>query len=186
MYQLLLRITNLIDVEMSFAIDNKTLKFGLKEYAVVTGLNCAPIQTLTYTQMAGEIKFKKKIFGDFDDIDINTIAYVCENIEDFVNEELLKLVNLYFLEEVILPKEKRQPIDLNHINLLTNEEFNQYSWGRVVFQNTVKALKSISKGVAAGYHLADFPFALLAYAYETIPQLSEFKFVSRATANFLQ
>ena len=49
-----------------------------------------------------------------------------------------------------------------------------------------RSLKSISKGVATGYHLAGFPFVILAYAFETIPQLSEFKFVSRATANFLQ
>ena len=46
-HQLLLRITNLTDVEMPFAIGKTTLKFNLKEFSVVTGFNCATIQTST-------------------------------------------------------------------------------------------------------------------------------------------
>ena len=80
--------------------------------------------------MPKEISFKKKLFGDFYDIDINTIIYVYENMEDITNEELVKLTNLYFLEEVLLPIERRKPININHVNLITNmEEINRYSWG---------------------------------------------------------
>ena len=78
-HKLLLRITNLINVQISFGIGKIILKFGLKEIVVVAGLNWENFQTFAHMPVPEEMSFKDKFFIDFDTIDINTSADVYEN-----------------------------------------------------------------------------------------------------------
>ena len=103
------------------------------------------------------MSFKEKFFPNFENIDTGTIAYVYDTVKDVSNEDLMKLANLYFLEEVLLSKDSIRPIDKEHLDVVNHlDEFYLYPWGRVVFKETVKALrsvlKSMAKGVAKGYH----------------------------------
>ena len=49
-----------------------------------------------------------------------------------LNEEILKLTLLYFLEHVLLGKEENNLIDLHWVQLIDSlQDFNKYSWRRI-------------------------------------------------------
>ena len=157
MHQMILHVININDEEISFGIGKKVLNFGLEEFAIVTGLNCESFPFSQSFAIPEDVSFKEKFFPNFENIDTGTIAYVYDTVKDVSNEDLMKLANLYFLEEVLLSKDSIRPIDKEHLDVVNHlDEFYLYPWGRVVFKETVKALrsvlKSMAKGVAKGYH----------------------------------
>ena len=63
-----------------------------------------------------------------------------EKLSEEVNldEEILKLALLYFLEHVLLGKYGKNLIDLHWVQLVDSlEDFNKYPWERICFDNTV-------------------------------------------------
>lgn len=182
MHQLLLRITSFSEFEISFRIGKEIVKFGLEEFAIVSGLNCEPFENPPYKENEDGNSFKDIHFGDCNVINLSTIAYVYEEGKDKNDEDLVKLANLFFLEQVLLPKDNAKAVDSHHVKLLTDlDEFYLYPWGRVIFMETIKsvssALNTMSRGSATGYHLGGFPLAILAFAFEIIPQLRELQFI---------
>ena len=134
MHQMILYIIIINDVEISFGIGKKILNFGLKEFAVVKGLNYKTFPSFQSFTIPEYVSFKDKFFLNFENVDTCTFAYVYDTAKDVSNEYLLKLVNLYFLEEVLLPKDSINAIDKEHRDLINDlDEFYLYPWGIVVF-----------------------------------------------------
>uniref|UniRef100_A0A9I9E9Y5 DUF1985 domain-containing protein n=1 Tax=Cucumis melo TaxID=3656 RepID=A0A9I9E9Y5_CUCME len=90
-------------------------------------------------------------------------------------EELVKLANLYFLYNVLIPRQ-------NHNMLDDKEKFRNYPWGRLCFsltkqfiQNAVKSKRKSknSETESKAYaFLQGFPMVLAYWAYEIPPQLA--------------
>ena len=74
MHQMILQITNITDVEISFDIGKKVLNYCLKELTVVTGLNCEPCTSSQCFKILEETSFKDKFFAKYENVDISTIA----------------------------------------------------------------------------------------------------------------
>ncbi|KAL0554353.1 hypothetical protein IC582_008272 [Cucumis melo] len=96
-------------------------------------------------------------------------------------EELVKLANLYFLYNVLIPRQ-------NHNMLDDKEKFRNYPWGRLCFsltkqfiQNAVKSKRKSknSETESKAYaFLQGFPMVLAYWAYEIPPQLAS-RYVTR-------
>ncbi|XP_050939667.1 uncharacterized protein LOC103503908 isoform X1 [Cucumis melo] len=107
--------------------------------------------------------------------------YHCKSYTD--EEELVKLVNLYFLYNVLIPKQNHNMLDLKRVKMLDDKEkFRNYPWGRLCFsltkqfiQNAVKfkrKSKNLETESKAYAFLQGFPMVLAYWAYEILPQLA--------------
>ena len=121
---------------------------------------------------------------------VKDIAHCFKNYEGNDDVEAVKLAQLYLLEGVLLSRDLRHQIQSFSIELVDNEEeFNKFPWGRYVYEYTIKSMKNAFEGrgerrsksnpsVDRSYSLNGFPNALLYWAYECIPSLSN-EIVSR-------
>ncbi|KAF3443868.1 hypothetical protein FNV43_RR13558 [Rhamnella rubrinervis] len=96
----------------------------------------------------------------------------CENDDDMV-----KLALLYFLETVILSKEKPTPIPVERVDMLDDiKYFLTYPWGTLSYNATVKSMRgcpSKRSNASHTYSITGFPIAFMVWGYETIPSLAE-------------
>ena len=59
-----------------------------------------------------------------------------------LDEDIVKLALLYFVEHVLLKKEGKKLIDLQWVQLVDSlEEFNKYPWGGICYERTLFGLK---------------------------------------------
>ena len=102
--------------------------------------------------------------------DIERTFKVLHNEKDSLKE---KLVNLYILEAFLIPKQQHNHINLLHLDILDNEEiFKGYPWGRLSYILTYQFLKKVSYSDTDVVYLQGFPLALVYWAFEKIPRLS--------------
>ncbi|KAF3448009.1 hypothetical protein FNV43_RR08717 [Rhamnella rubrinervis] len=96
----------------------------------------------------------------------------CENDDDMV-----KLVLLYFLETVILSKEKPTPIPVERVDMLDDiKYFLTYPWSTLSYDATVKSMCGCPgkrSNASHTYSITGFPIAFMVWGYETIPSLAE-------------
>ena len=114
-----------------------------------------------------------------------------------LDEDIVKLALLYFVEHVLLGKEGKNLIDLQWVQLVDSlEEFNKYPWGRICYERTLFGLqraldkrqsKYVEKKKKGMHHmkhaLVGFPYAFQIWAYEVIPLLG-MKYASRIGRSF--
>ena len=173
MHHVIMRMTYTADNQLTFLIGESLLTFGIKEFAMMSGLNCEPIPNTVYKPSTKENSLKKKFFPDDKKLSLMGIRFVFGFVTHATDEELVKLANLYFLESVLLPKEPHLYINMEHLHILEDlDEFYLYPWGRVVFKETLKHFKKMAKNTEAkserkpsGYHLAGFPCVVLAFIF---------------------
>ena len=101
-----------------------------------------------------------------------------------LDEEILKLTLLYFLEHVLLGKEGKALIELRWVQLVDSlKYFNKYPCGRICFDRTLfglkkalykRILKKVEKNNEKGnatydaYALVGFSYIFQIWAYEVI------------------
>lgn len=160
--------------KLNFLIGGRVLRFSLREFALITGLNCGPIPDVGRKSIKGGQNIKSTYFeGDktFSRKYLNLAFNVSKNGTD---DDMLKMALLYFLESFLLPKQHTVNVNMEHIEMVDDEElFNNYPWGRLAFELLVDYMQKalVSKG-ATGISMGGFIFPLLAWAYEVIPTLS--------------
>ncbi|KAK1569217.1 hypothetical protein Q3G72_033924 [Acer saccharum] len=163
--------------EMWFKVGDTTIRFSAQEFRIVTGLNCSPYPKVNV--------HNKKIegIGLMEDLLNRDMSLYNDNLESIFMEAssdndlfMVKLALLYFLETVLLGREKKSPIDKEHIPLVDDiEEFNKYPWGRDCFERTMKSLQEAVRVQKnhnyKAYDLKGFAYAFQVWAYEVIPTL---------------
>ena len=68
---------------------------------------------------------------------------------------------------------------MDHMSMVEDlDDFYLYPWGTVAFSNTLRSIKNVMKNNEIGdeslpkaYHLAEFPWAIVAFIYDIIPAL---------------
>ena len=124
--------------ELAFLLGGEVRKFGLKEFALVTGLNCSPYPEetkKTKKMLADEIN--KKFFSGSKSVKGKEITMIFSGSIEASDEEKVKLAKLFLLECVLFAKQKAG-IDMTHIPMANDDDaFDSYSWGRLVFEHTI-------------------------------------------------
>ena len=152
--------------EMWFKVGDTTIRFSAQEFHIVTGLNCSPYPKVNV--------HNKKIegIGLMEDLLNRDMSLYNDNLESIFMEAssdndlfMVKLALLYFLETVLLGREKKSLID----KVDDIEEFNKYPWGRDCFERTMKSLQEAvivqkNRNYKA-YDLKGFAYAFQVYIF---------------------
>lgn len=128
--------------------------FGIKEFAIITGLRCHhAVQPLPIvkpkntTNKTKKVKGKEKIADDDDLVDIVGKSYRSTNLLTDLesktlsskHKESLRLV--WFVHAILWAKDTKQVIPTSLLKLSQDrEEFNNYPWGHESYNLTVKYL----------------------------------------------
>uniref|UniRef100_A0A9I9EKG9 Uncharacterized protein n=1 Tax=Cucumis melo TaxID=3656 RepID=A0A9I9EKG9_CUCME len=77
------------------------------------------------------------------------------------------------IRNILIPKQQHNHINLLHLDILDNKEiFKGYLWGRLSYILTYQFLKRTSYCDKDVVYLQGFPLALVYWAFEKIPRLS--------------
>ncbi|MCL7039789.1 hypothetical protein MKW94_019750, partial [Papaver nudicaule] len=165
---------------MSFIIGNQEIRFGEREFAMMSGLKFQGIEN--------KYKHRTKIplmEAHFPGRDILKLGDVIEKFNELQNsEDKLKLGLLCIAEGVIMGRGLDSSVSKRRFLLVNNlEEFNNYPWGKLSYKVTrssfIRASKKqdISKSKRTFghvvYNLYGFPHIFQAWIFESIPSLKE-------------
>ncbi|VFQ87571.1 unnamed protein product [Cuscuta campestris] len=97
---------------------------------------------------------RKKLLGN--DKGKTTFAHVCKCFHalDAKNggDEVLQFAKLFFVESVLLARDKGTGVDMSHPHLLGSvDKFNAYPWGWESYLLTVRHLKAAMEGQPARF-----------------------------------
>ncbi|TXG53667.1 hypothetical protein EZV62_018923 [Acer yangbiense] len=111
-HQLLLRqVENPNTNEIWFLVGEKTIRFSMQEFCVVTGLDCSPYPSVDVLTKVKGVRLRDEVFFGNMDLHINDLeaAFVKANIDD--DKTIVKLALLYFLDTVLSATGKNSPLD---------------------------------------------------------------------------
>ena len=124
-----------------FSIGNKRRRFGIAEFALMTGLSC--ICDLDKNRLkTGVDNFKEYYFKDYKKLskaNLETIFFMSQFRSD---EEAENMAILYFINNFLLFKNKMKLVDDIDIQICSSGAFNEYPWGRVLFNMTLQFIQS--------------------------------------------
>ncbi|KAA0038137.1 Ulp1-like peptidase [Cucumis melo var. makuwa] len=149
-----------------------------REFNIITGL-WGPKED--YIQLVGNSRLLEKFFKDKECIYVSDLEDIFLEYEDD-DDDIVKLALVYFIEISLLGKDRRTKVDIGFFKIADDwNTFNNYDWGRIVFERTLSALKrALDKQYAKGkkkstqtkkYTINGFPHALQVWAYESIPTI---------------
>ncbi|XP_060215751.1 uncharacterized protein LOC132642704 [Lycium barbarum] len=184
-YLLQRRVVSLKKKEVWFIIDGKPILFGMKEFAMITGLNCGKIPT-------GKALYDEGKAKDFLDLVLNKKSSLTGNdlkeilkSDRFDAQTKLKIAMVWFVESFLWAGDQKRTVDIKNMKMVTNlDYFNAYPWGRRSFEMTVEFLLNVNlkkksvewkenNSTSKGYSLQGFPWAFMVWAFEAIPILGE-------------
>ncbi|TYK23840.1 protein Ycf2-like [Cucumis melo var. makuwa] len=160
--------------KLQFLIGGRVLRFGLREFALITGLKCHEIPYINHDDIKGGGRLKGVYFENLKTV-MRQYLNVMFNISTArTDDDRIKMAKLYFLESFLIPKQECLSVDWDHIIMVDDDEvFDGYPWGRVAFELLVDFMNRVvcSKG-QTGISIWGFIFLILAWAYEVNPTLS--------------
>ena len=144
--------------EMWILVYSKGLRFSASEFALITGLKFGNISQFDLTSL----RIRDQYFNGENKIRNNRLEEVFISLckkgkrtstkrtkkkaklsgKSNLDEDIVKLALLYFVEHVLLGKEGKNLIDLQWVQLVDSlEEFNKYPWGRICYERTLFGLQ---------------------------------------------
>ncbi|XP_038883716.1 uncharacterized protein LOC120074618 isoform X2 [Benincasa hispida] len=158
--------------ELWFNLEGRIHKFGMKEFSLITGLNCGELPEIDMSKIQ-KGKFNKRYFGGEKTIKRTKLHEVFTEMDKGRNKDVVKMAKLYILEMFILGKQIRTGINHEYTLLVDDkEQFDRYPWGRISYEITIDFVKkAIKSNDASAIGIGGCAFALLVWAYETIPLL---------------
>ena len=160
--------------EMWFVVEGKPLRFGMMEYALVTGLGCGKVPTKAEAdavrKSAGAINFCKKVLKGAKSITGKVLEKRLSTVR-FSDAEKIKVCLILFLHSILLAGDSTKAIEKDWLLFVSDLEFfNSYPWGRISFERTIKSLKKPDmalkhaewggKAKPSTYNLFGFPWAM--------------------------
>ncbi|KAM3376205.1 hypothetical protein P3S68_014920 [Capsicum galapagoense] len=189
-YLLLRRIKNdKMHHEMWFCVNNKPVCFDLKEFCLITGLNCSsyPSESKMKKVLAKGDNFCFKVTKNKNITTANLLHLIREN--KLNEDQKFKCCLLWFLHTMLLAKDSTKVVDKKLIRMVDSLSFlEKYLWGKETFQLTIDYLKKKSdlkkqkevfdEKQKASYALFGFPWAFMyclqIWIYKAFPHLGEF------------
>lgn len=162
--------------ELNFLIGGRVLKFGLREFALITGLNCGQIPEIDREKIKGGQHIRKFLFNGKRTISREYLNMGFRMSHCTLDDDMLKISLLYFLENFLLFRKDNVNVNMDHIIMVDDEKlFDTYPWGRLAFDLIVEYMHEalLSKG-ATGISVGGFIFPILVWACEVVPSLGNF------------
>ncbi|KAF8111929.1 hypothetical protein N665_0071s0068 [Sinapis alba] len=165
--------------EAWFLFAGKPIRFSLREFAVVTGLNCQKFPSRTKKRSKKHITEKPywgELFGTLKEVHVSSVIRMLKKKTIADKELRLKHAYLALLASVILPTTHTPHISQDHAELIKDlNAFFAYPWGRVSFDMLMCSIKerkevSLAQNTIA---LKGFVLSLQLVMVEAVPSLTE-------------
>ncbi|OIT32493.1 hypothetical protein A4A49_53112 [Nicotiana attenuata] len=153
--------------EMRFVVNDSRLRFGLGEFALVTGLKCKGDISI---ESIAENRLISKYFGTAS-VTLAQLADCFKKKKWETNDDALKIAVLYFVNSFLLSQLKTKVISRSYIDLVECGDFNNYPWGIDVYNATIDSCSNKFQDKPSFYRLGGFPLALQIWLYECCPSL---------------
>ncbi|CAA0840029.1 Domain of unknown function (DUF1985 [Striga hermonthica] len=125
--------------EIWFDFGGKFLRFGIEEFAVVTGLKCTGLsKKLNIPKIANGLH--DKYFAGLE-LTLSHIRWQFMKKLWASDEDAVKFAKLHFLANFLMGSQDALLIDRCFVDMIDSPECDDYSWGTVVFQFTLQYLK---------------------------------------------
>ncbi|XP_055962313.1 uncharacterized protein LOC130014642 [Mercurialis annua] len=165
--------------EMWFEVGGHRLKFGIEEFALVSGLKChGNVSKYGYPTVSNGIL--DKYFGGSQSISKQTLRDIFRSKRWDCPEDGFKLAFMHFLHNFLLASPKTARIPLKDFDVVDSDDLNDYPWGVDVFKYTFDSLST--KAVFGSgslreskhiykYCLQGCPLVFLCWFYECCPKV---------------
>ncbi|XP_024026983.1 uncharacterized protein LOC112093193 [Morus notabilis] len=169
--------------ELWFMVNGTTTRFGMREFALITGLNCGETPELDVVLKASK---NIRLLEHFK----SHVVLVADLKKLLTGKKIkgsdkAKIAIIYFLAQVLLSGDEKKTAPLDWLSYVDDLEFfNSYPWGRVSFECTLRALrknlkekfqkwvrKGRNKSIKKTYSICGFPWAFQVWAFETFPTI---------------
>ncbi|PHU18040.1 hypothetical protein BC332_13735 [Capsicum chinense] len=139
-----------------------TLHFSLREFVVVTGLNCHSNRD--------DLGFDKDVLNKIIDQYFDDSRFI-QNKKLFVvvtdkiwgnenDEDVFKFANLYFIHGILLSSIDTVIISRLHFDLVESDRYRDHPWGLVAYEELAKSLNKKLKPIRKFYMLHGMPLAI--------------------------
>lgn len=165
--------------EAWFLFAGKPIRFSLREFALVTGLNCQKLPKRCKKRsknFMAEKPYWGELFGSMKEVPVSTVVKMLKRKTVTDKELRLKYAYLALLSSVILPTTHNPRISQDHAERMKDlDAFFAYPWGRCSFDMLMSSIKerkevSLSQNTIA---LKGFVLSLQLVMIECVPALTE-------------
>ena len=165
--------------EAWFRFAGKPIRFSIREFAIVTGLNCGEYPK--NSKRNAKVKRKAKpywpeLFGRSDELRVTTALKNLRRKTITDKEVRIKLACLAIVSSVLLATNLKMKMIKEHADTMVDlEEFFSFPWGRLAFEMLMGSIKqrnevSLSTDTIA---VKGFALALQLVMVEAVPALTE-------------
>ena len=160
-------------------IRRKPVRFSIKEFALVTGLNCnkyPPHEKKKSKKPLLEKPYWGELFVAMNEVPVSYVIRILQKKTVTDPETRIKYAFLALLSSVLLPTSHNPRISHLHVEMIKNlEDFLSYPWGRISFELLMSSIKerdevSLSQNTIA---LKGFVLALQLVLIEAVPSITE-------------
>ncbi|KAG2302950.1 hypothetical protein Bca52824_031601 [Brassica carinata] len=173
----------------------KPLRYGLKEFGAVTGLNCGPFPQgyhpdTAKSVVAGKDTVWKKLFGKKKTITIAELYQLLENEKDMSGWKKIRIALIIIVDGVLIAHKQTPRPTPRYVSMLSKlTTFFAFPWGRESFLKTISCMKPpkpsppkikdpvawlVHKLKQSSFRLQGFPLTLQLVVFRAIPQLLDF------------
>ncbi|KAF8082639.1 hypothetical protein N665_0817s0013 [Sinapis alba] len=165
--------------EAWFLFAGKPMRFSLREFTIVTGLNCANYPAHSKKKTKNHINEKPywaELFGTLKEVPVNSVIRMLKKRSVTDKETRIKYAYLALLASVVLPTTHTPKISHKHAERIKDlEVFLAFPWGRLSFELLISSIKernevSLSQNTIA---LKGFVMALQLVMIEAVSALTE-------------
>ena len=161
--------------EFYFDVSGKRLKFGVDEFALVTGLRCVGNSMLS-SVLLEENRLITKYFGGLKKINKQSVHECLLSKRWDNDEDCVKIALIYFIEVFLMSSPMEKMVSRRTFDLVESGFYNEYHWGKDVFHLTMEYMKgnlfsseNKKKSDWTFYRLNGFPYAVQIWFYECCP-----------------
>ncbi|KAL0801809.1 hypothetical protein Bca101_056985 [Brassica carinata] len=165
--------------EAWFRFAGKPIRFSLREFAIVTGLNCGEYPKKTKVKSKTKMKEKPywpEIFGKREEIRVSTALKMLRRKTITDKELRFKVACLAIVSSVLLSTNLKMKMIKEHVEAMMDlEQFFSYPWGRLAFEMLMGSIKQRDEVGFSNDTIAlkGFALALQLVMVEAVPSLTE-------------
>ncbi|XP_055961092.1 uncharacterized protein LOC126674720 [Mercurialis annua] len=170
------------DKELWFDICSRKMRFSMYEFVILTGLCCFGDES-DYAEFCHSSSFCDKYFKDESKVSRRVIEKkFMSRCWENDNEDAVKFAKIYLIQCLLLSTHPETRVEMKLVHLIDCERFDEFPWGRYIFEKTVGALKHKLVGVSSEdyqnngyfYRLSGFPYIIQIWFYECLVRVPDF------------
>ncbi|TYK30414.1 protein Ycf2-like [Cucumis melo var. makuwa] len=103
--------------QLQFLIGGRVLRFGLREFVLITGLKCHEIPDINHKDIKGGGRLKGVYFKNLKTMTRQYLNIMFNVSTAETDDDRIKMAKLYFLESFLIPKQECLSVEWDHITM---------------------------------------------------------------------